>query len=68
MQERNAAVGSRNAAALERTARRSFSLNPLFRKGILLATHNRLVQRIVRRHGLRLGGSRFVAGDRKSVV
>ena len=39
------------------------SLNPLFRKAILLATHNRLVARVVRRYGLRLGGSRFVAGE-----
>ncbi|HEX5166666.1 MAG TPA: proline dehydrogenase family protein [Thermomicrobiales bacterium] len=48
---------------LERPARRSFSFNPIFRKLILLATHNRLVERIVRRYGLRLGGSRFVAGE-----
>lgn len=39
------------------------SLNPVFRKTILLATHNRLVARVVRRYGMRLGGSRFVAGE-----
>ncbi len=56
-------MGSRNTARPERTPLRSFSLNPLFRKAILLATHNRAIARIVRRHGLRLGGSRFVAGE-----
>jgi len=56
-------VSSRNAAKPERTSLRSLSLNPLFRKAILLATHNRAITRIVRQHGLRLGGSRFVAGE-----
>ena len=37
--------------------------NPLFRKGILAATHNRLVASGVRRYGMQLGGSRFVAGE-----
>jgi proline dehydrogenase len=41
----------------------SVSLNALFRKLILLATHNRLVAKVVRRYGMRLGGSRFVAGE-----
>jgi proline dehydrogenase len=62
MHERNPDVVTQNAAA-EVTAQRSLSLNPLFRKGILLATHNRVVSRVVRRYGLRLGGSRFVAGE-----
>jgi proline dehydrogenase len=41
----------------------SLSLNPVFRKGILAATHNRVVAQTVRRHGMRLGASRFVAGE-----
>jgi proline dehydrogenase len=41
----------------------SLSLNPVFRKGILVATHNRVVAKTVRRHGMRLGASRFVAGE-----
>ena len=52
-----------NATALQQPEHRSFSFNPIFRKLILLATHNRLVERIVRRYGMRLGGSRFVAGE-----
>ena len=56
-------MASNAGASSSRPARRSFSLNPLFRKGILTATHNRLVARAVRRYGLRLGGSRFVAGE-----
>jgi proline dehydrogenase len=38
-------------------------LNPVFRKGILVATHNRVIAKTVRRHGMRLGASRFVAGE-----
>ncbi len=38
-------------------------LNPLFRSGILAATSNPLVSAAVRRHGMRLGASRFVAGE-----
>lgn len=41
----------------------SLSLNPVFRKGILAATNNRVVARGVRSHGMRLGASRFVAGE-----
>ena len=37
--------------------------NPAFRKGILLATHNRVVADGVRRWGMQLGASRFVAGE-----
>lgn len=39
------------------------SPNPLFRKGILLATHNRVVASGVKKYGMRLGASRFVAGE-----
>ena len=38
-------------------------LNAAFRKGILLATHNRVVAGGVRRWGMRLGAARFVAGE-----
>jgi proline dehydrogenase len=47
------------------TATKRFSLSPngIFRKGILLATHNRVVAAGVRRYGMRLGAARFVAGE-----
>lgn len=45
------------------TTRVATSLNPVFRKGILVATNNRLVARGVRRYGMGLGASRFVAGE-----
>jgi proline dehydrogenase len=38
-------------------------LNPAFRSAILAATSNPLVSRLVRRYGMRLGASRFVAGE-----
>jgi proline dehydrogenase len=56
--ERNAAVERADV----RDGRR-FDLNPLFRAGILAATGNPLVTRLVRRHGMRLGAARFVAGE-----
>jgi proline dehydrogenase len=43
--------------------RPGFDLNPVFRKGILAATHNPLVSKNVRSHGMRLGAARFVAGE-----
>jgi proline dehydrogenase len=43
----------------DRIARR---INPVARKGILLATHNRPVSAFVRKYGLRLGARQFVAG------
>lgn len=39
------------------------TLNPVFRKGILVATHNRAVARGVKRYGMRLGAGRYVAGE-----
>jgi proline dehydrogenase len=45
------------------TARVGRSLNPVFRKGILVATNNRVVAKGVRRYGMRLGAARFVAGE-----
>jgi proline dehydrogenase len=39
------------------------NLNPVFRSGILAATGNPVVSRGVRRYGMRLGASRFVAGE-----
>ena len=38
-------------------------LNPLFRSGILAATGNPAVANVVKQHGMRLGASRFVAGE-----
>lgn len=45
------------------SSRVAVRLNPLFRKGILVATNNSLVRRGVRKYGMRLGASRFVAGE-----
>lgn len=39
------------------------TLNPVFRKGILVATHNRAVAKGVKRYGMRLGAGRYVAGE-----
>jgi proline dehydrogenase len=41
----------------------SLSPNALFRRVILGATQNQVVARFVRRHGMRLGAARFVAGE-----
>jgi proline dehydrogenase len=38
-------------------------LNAALRKGILVAADNPQVRRVVSKHGMRLGGSRFVAGE-----
>jgi proline dehydrogenase len=45
------------------SARERISATPLFRTVILKATHNRAVAKVVRRYGMRLGASRFVAGE-----
>jgi proline dehydrogenase len=50
-------------AAPIRVQRISMTVNAVFRKGILVATHNRTVARFVRRFGMRLGAGRFVAGE-----
>jgi proline dehydrogenase len=42
---------------------RRIDFNPLFRSGILAATSNPLVSRFVQQYGMRLGASRFVAGE-----
>jgi proline dehydrogenase len=39
------------------------ALNATLRKGILVAADSRRVQGLVRRHGMRLGAGRFVAGE-----
>jgi proline dehydrogenase len=44
-------------------ARLTSAVNATLRKGILAAADSRRVQGIVRRHGMRLGASRFVAGE-----
>jgi proline dehydrogenase len=41
----------------------AMSATPIFRKAILGATHRPTVARLVRRYGMRLGASRFVAGE-----
>jgi proline dehydrogenase len=41
----------------------SVALNAGLRKGILAAADSRRVQSLVRRHGMRLGAGRFVAGE-----
>jgi proline dehydrogenase len=43
--------------------RQRLPINPVFRKLILTATHNRLIARAVRKYGMRLGAGRFVAGE-----
>ncbi len=45
------------------SARVALALNPIFRKGILGATNNTIVAPPVRRYGMKLGASRFVAGE-----
>lgn len=55
--------GSTSVAAGRRQFRPGITFNPIFRKAILAGTHNRAVARLVRDHGMRLGGSRFVAGE-----
>ena len=44
-------------------ARVTRAMHSATRTGILAATHNRRVARIVRQHGMRLGAARFVAGE-----
>ncbi|MCC2627430.1 MAG: Proline dehydrogenase, partial [Thermomicrobiales bacterium] len=46
-----------------RRERPHLDLNPMFRAGILAVTSNPIVSRAVRRYGMRLGASRFVAGE-----
>ena len=43
--------------------RQRLPINSAFRKLILTATHNRLIARVVRKYGMRLGAGRFVAGE-----
>jgi len=44
-------------------AQLSGAVNAGLRKGILAAADSRRVQSVVRRHGMRLGAARFVAGE-----
>ncbi len=44
-------------------ARLTSTVNAALRKGILAAADSKRVQRVVSRHGMRLGASRFVAGE-----
>jgi proline dehydrogenase len=61
-------IGSAKARGKVRDTARALplrrpDLNPLFRSGILAATGNPVVSTAVRRYGMRLGASRFVAGE-----
>ena len=56
-------IGAIAPQSARRPQRRRLDLNPLFRSGILAATSNPVVSRAVRRYGMRLGASRFVAGE-----
>jgi proline dehydrogenase len=48
---------------IEQSNGRWITVNGVFRKGILLATNNRLVSSGVKRFGMRLGAGNFVAGE-----
>jgi proline dehydrogenase len=48
---------------IEQSNGRWGSINGIFRKGILIATGNRLVSSGVKRFGMRLGAANFVAGE-----
>jgi proline dehydrogenase len=54
------ATGAHDSPVGDRVAR---AVNPALRKGILVATHNRAVASGVKKHGMRLGAARFVAGE-----
>lgn len=54
---------NKTPASRTQAKRAGLDPNPLFRKLILAATQNRAVKGIVRRHGMRLGAARFVAGE-----
>lgn len=49
--------------AVNEQRERRIDLNPMFRSGILAATSNPVVSRFVQQYGMRLGASRFVAGE-----
>jgi len=71
--DRLAAASDRAARAVDRAIeatiaanlpnRAGAALNGFFRSGILMATQNPVISRLVRRFGMRLGASRFVAGE-----
>ena len=52
-----------SAEAPSLSSRVALTVNPVFRKGILVATNNSVVRKTVRKHGMKLGASRFVAGE-----
>jgi proline dehydrogenase len=58
-----ATASSPTSASPSVSSRVALTLNPVFRKGILVATNNGVVRRTVRKHGMKLGASRFVAGE-----
>jgi proline dehydrogenase len=58
-----ATASSPSTATPSVSSRIALTLNPVFRKGILVATNNGVVRSTVRKHGMKLGASRFVAGE-----
>ena len=58
-----ASTADANALSGEEDRSLSHRLNPLFRRAILAATHNRPIRWLVRRYGMRLGAARFVSGE-----
>ena len=56
-------AGAASALEVGPLGKVSSSLNLVFRKAILSATHNRLAAKTVRRYGMRFGAARFVAGE-----
>ena len=60
---RDTIMSAGRATAAGTRERPHLDLNPMFRAGILAVTSNPMVSRAVRRYGMRLGASRFVAGE-----
>ena len=56
-------ASDKQGTAIEPTNGRWSSINGAFRKGILLATSNRLVSAGVQRFGMRMGAANYVAGE-----
>lgn len=56
-------MASLGSATNGRRRHPAVSAGPLFRRAILAATHHRAAAAVVRRHGMRLGAGRFVAGE-----
>lgn len=55
--------GSSPAFVPSLSSRLALTINPIFRRGILVATNNGLIRKGVQKYGMRLGAARFVAGE-----